>query len=141
MNLDQTDVIGIPNLTGKPVEEPTDTCGYRLTPIMLLPNPRWIVFHLYSSQYYRLSGQIWDQCFCITLPTYRVVMDAEDQLRKFELDLPASLRYQTTQVAVARPYLSLQVCMSSNLQYDAHGATSSIKYWSCRSTTVERSFW
>jgi hypothetical protein len=40
-------------------------------------------------------------------------MDFEEQLRKFELELPASLRYQTTQMAVARPYLSFQVCMSS----------------------------
>jgi hypothetical protein len=141
MNLDQADVSSTPNLTGKPVEEPTDTCGYGLTPIVLLPNPCGIVFHLYSSQYYRLAGQIWDQCFSVTLPTYRVVIDAEDQLRKFELDLPASLRYQTTQVAVARPYLSLQVCMSSSLQDDAHGMTSSIKYWSYQSTTVERNFW
>lgn len=60
----------------------------------------------------RLSGHMWDQCFSVTLPTYRVVMDLEEQLRKFELELPASLRYQTTQMAVARPYLSFQVCMS-----------------------------
>ncbi|KAI0248675.1 fungal-specific transcription factor domain-containing protein [Lactifluus subvellereus] len=94
MNLDQTDVIDTPNLTGKPVEEPTDS-----------------LYHLYHCQFQRLTGRIWDQCFCVTLPTYRVVMDMEDQVRKFELDLPTSLRYQTTQMAVARPYLALQYRM------------------------------
>ncbi|KAI9467286.1 hypothetical protein BJY52DRAFT_1182729 [Lactarius psammicola] len=91
MNLDQVDVIDIPDLTGKPVEEPTDS-----------------LFHLYQSQFQRLSGRIWDQCFSVTLPTYRVVVDLEEQLRKFELELPTSLRFQTTQTAVSRPYLSLQ---------------------------------
>lgn len=94
MNLDQVDVADVPELTGKPVEEPTDS-----------------LFHLYQSQIQRLSGRIWDQCFCVTLPTYRVVLDLEEQLRKFELELPTSLRFQTTQTAVSRPYLPLQYQM------------------------------
>ena len=53
-------------------------------------------------------------------------MDWEEQLKKFELELPTSLRYQTTQVANTRPYLSLQVCMILTLRDDIHGATSSI---------------
>ncbi|KAI0306905.1 fungal-specific transcription factor domain-containing protein [Multifurca ochricompacta] len=94
MNLDQADVVDIPDLAGKTLEEPTDS-----------------LYHLYQSQFQKLSGHVWDQCFCVTLPTYRVVMDLEEQLRKFELELPMSLRYQTTQIAVARPYLSLQYQM------------------------------
>jgi hypothetical protein len=121
MNLDQADVIGTPDLTGKPVEEPTDSCEYRPIHMMLFPNKCCVVFHLYQSQLQRLTGRIWDQCFCVTLPTYRVVVDVEDQLRKFELDLPASLRYQTTQMAVARPYLAVQVCMSLSSWGDIDG--------------------
>jgi hypothetical protein len=61
-------------------------------------------------------------------------MDWEEQLKKFELELPTSLRYQTTQVATARPYLSLQVCMllSPRDHDNIHGATSSINRWSGR---------
>ena len=114
MNLDQTDVINIPDLIGKPVDEPTDSCKYRHALTMQFPDQRGVVYHLYHCQFQRLAGRIWDQCFCVTLPTYRVVIDLEDQLRKFELDLPSSLRYQTTQMAVARPYLALQVCMTSS---------------------------
>src|ERR1700761_149015 len=110
MNLDQVDVVDNPDLTGKPVEEPTDSCRWRHPIPILFPNQWGSVFHLYQSQFQRLSGRIWDQCFCITLPTYRVVVDLEEQLRKFELELPTSLRFQTTQTAVSRPYLPLQVC-------------------------------
>jgi hypothetical protein len=53
-------------------------------------------------------------------------MDLEEQLRKFELELPSSFRYQTTQMAVARPYLSFQVCVLFSLRDDIHGATPSI---------------
>jgi len=91
LNLDEADVIDIPELTGKPMDEPTE-----------------YLFHLYSCQLKKFSGDMWDQCFSITLPTYRVVIDLEERLRKFELGLPAPLRYQTTQMAVARPYLSFQ---------------------------------
>jgi hypothetical protein len=112
MNLDQTDVINIPDLIGKPVEEPTDSCKYRHALICSFLIS--VVYHLYHCQFQRLAGRIWDQCFCVTQPTYRVVIDLEDQLRKFELDLPSSLRYQTTQMAVARPYLALQVCITSS---------------------------
>ncbi|KAH9173397.1 fungal-specific transcription factor domain-containing protein [Lactarius sanguifluus] len=94
MNLDQVDVIDTPDLTGKPVEEPTDS-----------------LFHLYQSKFQKLTGHIWDQCFCVTLPTYRVVLDLEEQLRKFELEIPTSLRFPTTQTTVSRPYLTLQYQM------------------------------
>jgi len=46
-------------------------------------------------------------------------MDWEEQLKKFELELPTSLRYQTTHMATARPYLSLQVCMLLNTRDDS----------------------
>ncbi|KAI9508667.1 fungal-specific transcription factor domain-containing protein [Russula earlei] len=91
MNLDQADVVDAPELTGKPLEEPTE-----------------YLYHLYQCQLHKLSGHMWDQCFSITLPTYRAVIDLEEKLRKFELELPASLRYQTSQMAIARPYLSFQ---------------------------------
>ncbi|KAH9071641.1 fungal-specific transcription factor domain-containing protein [Lactarius deliciosus] len=85
MNLDQVDVIDTPDLTGKPVEEPTDSRN--------------------------LLATYWDQCFCVTLPTYRVVLDLEEQLRKFELEIPTSLRFPTTQTIVSRPYLAIQYQM------------------------------
>ncbi|KAI9447753.1 fungal-specific transcription factor domain-containing protein [Lactarius indigo] len=94
MNLDQVDVVDAPDLTGKPVEEPTDS-----------------LFHIYQSKFQKLSGHIWDQCFCVTLPTYRVVLDLEEQLRRFELEIPTSLRFQTAQTTVSRPYLALQYQM------------------------------
>ncbi|KAH9062232.1 fungal-specific transcription factor domain-containing protein [Lactarius vividus] len=94
MNLDQVDVIDTPDLTGKPVEEPTDS-----------------LFHLYQAKFQKLSGHIWDQCFCVTLPTYQVVLDLEEQLRRFELEIPTSLRFPTTQTTVSRPYLALQYQM------------------------------
>lgn len=55
-----------------------------------------------------------------------MVMDLEEQLRKFELELPSPFRYQTTQMAVARPYLSFQVCVLFSLRGDIHGATPSL---------------
>jgi len=91
MNLDQADVVDIPSLTGKPMEEPTEYS-----------------YHIYHCQLRKLSGRMWDQCFSTALPTYRVVIDLEEQVRQFELELPSSFRYQTTQMAVARPYLSFQ---------------------------------
>ncbi|KAI0265106.1 fungal-specific transcription factor domain-containing protein [Gloeopeniophorella convolvens] len=94
MNLDQVDVVDTPGLTGKPVEEATDS-----------------LYHLYHCKIHRLSGRIWDACFSVALPTYRMIMDFEEELRKFDLDLPTSLRYQTTQVALARPYLAFQYKM------------------------------
>ncbi|KAF8506033.1 fungal-specific transcription factor domain-containing protein, partial [Russula emetica] len=91
MNLDQVDVVNDPNLTGKPMEEITE-CSY----------------HLYRIELRKLCGRMWDQCFGIALPTYREVLDLEEQLRKFELELPFSFRHQTTQMAAARPYLTYQ---------------------------------
>ena len=70
---------------------------------------------------------MWDQCFGITQPTYRGVLDFEEQLRKFELDLPISFRHQTTQMAAARPYLAYQVCKLFSLRDDIYGPTPSIK--------------
>jgi len=49
-------------------------------------------------------------------------MDWEEKLKKFELDVPTSLRYQTTQMATARPYLSLQVCMPLSPGDGTHGS-------------------
>jgi hypothetical protein len=68
-----------------------------------------------------------DQCFGIALPTYREVLDLEEQLRKFELELPYSFRHQTTQMATARPYLTYQVCVLFSLRDNIYGPTPSIK--------------
>ncbi|KAI0053037.1 hypothetical protein FA95DRAFT_1601390 [Auriscalpium vulgare] len=91
LNLDQADLVDLPNLVGKPLEEPTDT-----------------LFQLLQSRFHLLCGRIWDQCFSIALPSYRTVIDIEEQLRKFERELPASFRYQSTQTTLSRPYLSYQ---------------------------------
>ena len=129
MNLDQVDIIDTPNLIGKPVEEPTEYCEYNLPLVFFRYLISPLVFHLYHFRFWKLCGHIWDQCFSTTLPTYRVVMDWEDQLKKFELELPTSLRYQTTQMATARPYLSLQVCMLLSARDDIHRPTSSFNQW------------
>ncbi|KAA1466296.1 hypothetical protein DENSPDRAFT_831104 [Dentipellis sp. KUC8613] len=91
MNLDQSEIRDIGELVPKPMDEPTDS-----------------LFHVLQSRFAQLGGQLWDQCFAITLPTYRKVMELEDQFRKFEIELPASFRYQSTQAALARPYLRFQ---------------------------------
>ncbi|KAI0068879.1 hypothetical protein BV25DRAFT_1986436 [Artomyces pyxidatus] len=91
MNLDQVDVLDLPELVGKPLEEPTDS-----------------LFLLLQSRLQQICGQIWDQCFSVNVPAYRVVIDFEEQLRKFERELPATFIYQSTQTTIARPYLSFQ---------------------------------
>ena len=82
---------------------------------------------MYRIELRKLCGRLLDQCFSITLPTYREVLDLEEQLRKFELELPFSFRHQTTQMAAARPYLALQVCVLFSLRDDIYGSTPSIK--------------
>ncbi|ETW83845.1 hypothetical protein HETIRDRAFT_415584 [Heterobasidion irregulare TC 32-1] len=95
MNLDEISLETDDELVPKSMEEPTDS-------LYLIIQSRWA----------QLIGQIWDSCFAINLPTYRTVVDFENRIRKFELDLPASFRYQSPQVAQSRPYLQFQVCMS-----------------------------
>jgi len=68
-------------------------------------------YHLYRIQLRKLGGRMWDQCFSVAQPTYRVVIDLEEQLKKFELELPLSFRHQSTQMVAARPYLAHQVCV------------------------------
>lgn len=41
MNLDQADLVDIPNLTGKPMEEPTEYCEHKHALVALLSN--WLV--------------------------------------------------------------------------------------------------
>ncbi|TFY72108.1 hypothetical protein EVG20_g907 [Dentipellis fragilis] len=94
MNLDQAEIRDIGDLVSKPMDEPTDS-----------------LFHVLQTRFAQLAGQLWDQCFAITLPTYCKVMELEDQFRKFEIELPASFRYQSTQAALARPYLRFQASM------------------------------
>lgn len=72
---------------------------------------------------------MWDQCFSTALPTYRQVLDLEEELRKFEPNLPYSFRHQTTQMATARPYLTYQVRVLFSLQDCIYGPTPSIKRW------------
>lgn len=70
---------------------------------------------------------MWDQCFGIALPTYREILDLDEQLSKFELKLPFSFRHPTTQMAAARPYLTHQVCMLFSRRDDIYGPTPSIE--------------
>jgi hypothetical protein len=127
MNLDQVDVVNDPNLTGKPMEELTE-CSEDIIPhswfCYLNISP---AYHLYRIELKRLCGRMWDQCFGIALPTYREILDLDEQLSKFELELPFSFRHQTTQMAAARPYLTYQVCVLFNLRDDIYGPTPSIE--------------
>ncbi|EIM88510.1 uncharacterized protein STEHIDRAFT_130428 [Stereum hirsutum FP-91666 SS1] len=91
MNLDQSQILDISPLNAKPIEEPTDSM--------------YLHFH---SRFSQLVGRMCDECFGAHLPTYRTVMDYEDKLRGFDWDIPNSLKYQSSQVAAARPYLSFQ---------------------------------
>lgn len=70
------------------------------------------VYLIFQSRFSQLVGRMCDDCFGAQLPTFRTVMDYEDQLRSFDCDIPNSLRYQPTQVAAVRPYLSFQVTFS-----------------------------
>ncbi|KAI0320608.1 hypothetical protein OF83DRAFT_1103821 [Amylostereum chailletii] len=91
MNLDQIDVHDMLNLVSRPMDEPTE-----------------FTFHILHIQLAKFMGRQWDLCFGITLPTYQNVLELEQTLRKFELEIPSSLRYQTAQSALARPYLTFQ---------------------------------
>ncbi|KAI0033357.1 hypothetical protein K488DRAFT_85037 [Vararia minispora EC-137] len=92
MNLDQVDVVDVPTLIEKQSDVATDT-----------------LFHIQHARFQQLGGRVWDKCFSgITLPTYRTILDLEAEIRHFELEIPAALRYQTTQEERARPYLSFQ---------------------------------
>ena len=70
---------------------------------------------------------MWDQCFGIALPTYREILVLDEQLSKFELELPFSFRHQTTQIAAARPYLTHQVCVLFSLRDYIYGPSPSIE--------------
>jgi hypothetical protein len=52
---------------------------------------------------------MWDKCFCAAIPSVRTILDIEDQIRQFELDIPTCLRSPSVQVALTRPYLLFQV--------------------------------
>jgi hypothetical protein len=41
MNLDQAELVDIPSLTGKPMEEPTEYCEHKHALVVLLSN--WLV--------------------------------------------------------------------------------------------------
>ncbi|KIM90631.1 hypothetical protein PILCRDRAFT_916 [Piloderma croceum F 1598] len=91
LNLDQFELRDAPHMQGKSLGQPTDT-----------------IFHILQSKWARLIGGMWDQCFCTNAPSYQTVIDIERQIRTFELELPGSFRLQSTQGAMARPYLALQ---------------------------------
>lgn len=67
------------------------------------------MFHVVEAKFGRLAGRVYDGFFSLTLPTYQDVLDLEEQVRKFELEVPSSLRYQTTNDDKLRPYLAFQV--------------------------------
>ena len=71
------------------------------------------MFHVVHAKYGRLIGRVYDGFFSLTLPTYKDVLHLEEQVRKFELDIPASLRYQTTSDDRLRPYLGFQVSLAT----------------------------
>ncbi|THH20158.1 hypothetical protein EW146_g1162 [Bondarzewia mesenterica] len=127
LNIDEATVEDVTELVSKPLEEPTDsrTSPYHSPDIYKLSHVSNVllaceVYIILQSRWARLLGHMWDDCFAITLPTYRVVLDYESQIRKFELDLPAAFRYQSPQVAQARPYLHFQVI---SFQTDIHIAS------------------
>ncbi|KZV64820.1 hypothetical protein PENSPDRAFT_756965 [Peniophora sp. CONT] len=90
-NLDQSEILDVPELVPKSIDVATE-----------------YLFHIVHAKYGRLVGRVYDGFFSLSLPTYRDVLDLEDQVRKFELEVPSSLRYQTTSDDRLRPYLAFQ---------------------------------
>lgn len=66
-------------------------------------------FHLLQIHWAKLTGRIWEECFSVQMPTYSVVMAIEDEIRKFELSLPAAFRSHSIHGTMERPYLLFQV--------------------------------
>ena len=52
---------------------------------------------------------MWDRCFSIKLPTYRMVIDIENEIRKFESEIAPALNATLPQPADSPPYLIFQV--------------------------------
>jgi len=87
LNLDSTELCDVLDLQGKPLDQPTEH-----------------MYHILQIQWTTLLGRMWDQCFCAVVPSYRMILDIEDQIRRFELDIPACFRSQSVQATHTKPY-------------------------------------
>ncbi|KAF8897269.1 fungal-specific transcription factor domain-containing protein [Infundibulicybe gibba] len=65
-------------------------------------------FHILQIHWAKLMRRMWERCFASQIPSYKSILDFEEEIRKFERDLPTSFRSQTTQTAVNMPYLLFQ---------------------------------
>lgn len=100
----------IPNLHDKQLDVPTEHSESQTEDETGHPaQPHPSAFHILQIRWAKLTGKIWDECFATRLPSYRVVFELEEEIRKFELELPSSFRSQTMQNAVERPYFLFQV--------------------------------
>ncbi|TCD70846.1 Factor arrest protein 11 [Steccherinum ochraceum] len=91
MNLDQSHLLDTPNLVGLPLSTPTD-----------------YLFQLEQVKWAQLVGKMWDRCFGIKLPTYRMVIDIENEIRQFESEIAPALNATLPQSADSPPYLIFQ---------------------------------
>lgn len=79
-------------------------------------NPHWFYFNfvrtaflLLQIRWSKLIGKMWDRCFAMHPPSYRDVFNIEEDIKRFELDLPSSFRLPTLQAATEHPCVLFQV--------------------------------
>jgi hypothetical protein len=56
---------------------------------------------------------MWDKCFTPHPPSYKDIFGIEEDIKKFELDLPSSFCLPTLQAATEHPCVLFQVCSTS----------------------------
>jgi hypothetical protein len=65
-------------------------------------------FQLLQISWSQVLGDISDQCFSISTPTYASVLRMEHRIRLFELSLPPAFKHGATEGSI-RPYIMFQV--------------------------------
>ncbi|KAF9468867.1 fungal-specific transcription factor domain-containing protein [Collybia nuda] len=71
-------------------------------------DPMEQVFLLLQIRWSKLISKMWDNCFAMYSPTYRDIFHIEEDIKRFELDLPSSFRLPTLQVATDHPCVLFQ---------------------------------
>ncbi|KAI0081682.1 hypothetical protein K474DRAFT_1129188 [Panus rudis PR-1116 ss-1] len=99
MNLDQVRLSDGPELTGFPMTQPTEQ-----------------LYHIEQIKWARFMGKMWDQCFGVELPTYRTIINLEEEIRKYEAEIPVPINARVPQtvesplnIAFQRQIMTLQI--------------------------------
>jgi len=91
MNLDQSHLLDVPNLIGLPPTKPTE-----------------YLFQLEQVKWAQMVGRMWDRCFGIKLPTYKMIIDIENEIREYESGIAPPLNATLPPSGESPQYLSFQ---------------------------------